>query len=438
MTKTISPSLRFLASTAWAIEDDTFRRLVSLLENHAAGERVSADQLAAITPAVSGEAKMVIDNGTAVIPIRGVIARYSDQINGICQDSGRSAESIQSDLLAAFDNPKVSRIVLRIDSPGGDVQGTAETANLVRHISAAGKRVVAFADGKMASAALWIGSQADEVIASAETAVIGSIGVATTITERAQIDGQQKVHVITSAPAKASGGPLNSAQLDNARNLVSDLATAFAEAVACGRGMTAEEIASVATGEVWAASKAVKLGLVDAIASFNQVMAGNYTVEKKSSPKGAAPACADQTIADLKASTEPQKEQPMAISVKDLAALSAQYPGKAAEIVAMADADSATLDGIKAALFDADLKAKDAEISALKATIEQEKTARAKVDADLSAKSEALAKLEAHVPKHGDVGSGEQSALPEFTKADAAAGRIPSAVLTSGKYRIKE
>lgn len=129
----------------------------------------------------------------------------------------------------------------------------------------------------------------------------------------------------------------------------------------------------------------------------------------------------------------------MAISVKDLAELTAQHPGKAAEIVAMAGAESATLDGIKAALLNADLAAKDAEIAALKATIEAEKSARAQAESDLSAKAEAMAKLSAHAPQHKDPGQGTQpETVAEFTREDAKAGKIPRALLLSGKYRINE
>jgi len=74
----------------------------------------------------------------------------------------------------ADNNPNISAIVLHIDSPGGTVDGTEALANIIRNTN---KPVVAFADGLMASAALWIGSAANEIIASTDTDEIGSVGV---------------------------------------------------------------------------------------------------------------------------------------------------------------------------------------------------------------------------------------------------------------------
>jgi protease-4 len=77
-------------------------------------------------------------------------------------------------ILQADNNPNISAIVLHIDSPGGTVDGTEALANIIRNTH---KPVVAFVDGLMASAALWIGSAANEIIASTDTDEIGSVGV---------------------------------------------------------------------------------------------------------------------------------------------------------------------------------------------------------------------------------------------------------------------
>ena len=77
-------------------------------------------------------------------------------------------------------NDNISAIVLVIDSPGGTVDGTEMLANIVSDVS---KPVVSFVDGLMASAALWIGICADEVIASTDMDIIGSIGVMTSFAD---------------------------------------------------------------------------------------------------------------------------------------------------------------------------------------------------------------------------------------------------------------
>jgi len=65
-------------------------------------------------------------------------------------------------------------IVLAVDSPGGEVAGANELAQLDRD-AAEQKPVVAFVGGLAASAAYWLIAGATEIVAS-ETAILGSIG----------------------------------------------------------------------------------------------------------------------------------------------------------------------------------------------------------------------------------------------------------------------
>jgi protease-4 len=74
----------------------------------------------------------------------------------------------------ADNNPYIAAIVLDVDSPGGTVDGTEALAAIVKSTQ---KPIVTFVDGMMASAALWIGTSADEVIASTDTDEVGSVGV---------------------------------------------------------------------------------------------------------------------------------------------------------------------------------------------------------------------------------------------------------------------
>lgn len=105
-------------------------------------------------------------SGVAVISLEGAVMKYD-----YCGTPG--TQSIAKALQQANENPSISSIVMIIDSPGGSVSGTQELVNVIRSVS---KPVVAYADGMMCSAAMWIGSAAQHRIASAETAVIGSIG----------------------------------------------------------------------------------------------------------------------------------------------------------------------------------------------------------------------------------------------------------------------
>ena len=108
------------------------------------------------------------ENSIAVISIKGALMK-DDQA---CGSNGTA--SIGEIIKAADAHHNIDAIVLHIDSPGGTVDGTETLANIVKNTN---KPIISFVDGLMASAALWIGSSADEIIASTDTDEIGSVGV---------------------------------------------------------------------------------------------------------------------------------------------------------------------------------------------------------------------------------------------------------------------
>ncbi len=108
------------------------------------------------------------EKSVAVIPIKGVLMK--DDMR--CGPNGTA--TIGQYVQEADRNPNIAAIVLKIDSPGGTVDGTEALANIINSVK---KPVVAFVDGLMASAAFWIGSAAQEIICSTDTDTIGSVGV---------------------------------------------------------------------------------------------------------------------------------------------------------------------------------------------------------------------------------------------------------------------
>lgn len=81
------------------------------------------------------------------------------------------------DLVADIENAPEKNIVLWFRSPGGVSSGMPETVAAIREL-AMRKNIVAFTDDVMASAAYWLASAADKIIAT-PTAQVGSIGVYT-------------------------------------------------------------------------------------------------------------------------------------------------------------------------------------------------------------------------------------------------------------------
>jgi signal peptide peptidase SppA len=143
----------------------------------------------------------------AVIPVHGILGKHLSSMETAC--GGCSLDTLQNQLRTAF-SPRISRVLLDINSPGGTVTGTPETAALIRELAAV-KPVWAFTDADACSGALWLASQCNEFYAS-ESAEVGSCGVRMVlldITEQLKDEGV-KVNAIYSGKYKMLGASFKS------------------------------------------------------------------------------------------------------------------------------------------------------------------------------------------------------------------------------------
>ncbi len=218
-----------------------------------------------------GDVLFIVDNGIATIPISGLIMKGDSKFGGT--NSLRTRRAIRQ---AATDK-SIRGIMLQIDSPGGTVAGTGD---LAEDISSARKSKPVFAhiDDLGASAAFWIASQA-EFISANNTAEVGSIGTVAVVEDssgRAEMEGVT-VHVISTGEFKGAfvdGAPVPPEHLDMLQERVDDLNSHFLKAVAAGRKMPLGDVRSLADGRVHIASKAKGMGLIDAVMTADQAVAG--------------------------------------------------------------------------------------------------------------------------------------------------------------------
>lgn len=168
-------------------------------------------------------------------------------------------------------------VLLRINSPGGDVSGCYETSRALRSMAAAaGKRLVAFADGTAASAAYALACSAEAIYVS-ETSAVGSIGCICTIVDEVELDKKIGLNfaVISSGARKADGNP-HVAISDDARasyqSQVDSLADLFFALVASSRPMGAAAAKALEAG-VFFGAHAVQLGLADEVRTFDELLA---------------------------------------------------------------------------------------------------------------------------------------------------------------------
>jgi len=266
---------RALTHEAWGITPDALDSLRQTLEaGHAPAPDASkpGDLQASTTflPRIDALGQRV-----AVITLQGsIISRAPEWAESY---GYVSPQAFARNMIAAADDASITTIVIACDSPGGTVSGTVEAAEAVAYARAR-KQVVAVASDLMCSAALWICSQASQIIVT-PTAMVGSIGVITSHTDISGYYSQLGVVVtyIRSAVKKALGQPteaLTETALAERQALVDSIHTQFVASVAAGRKKPVETVASKwATGQVWVGQEAVAVGLVDRVASLSTVLA---------------------------------------------------------------------------------------------------------------------------------------------------------------------
>jgi len=398
----------YLTGTPWALHPPVLENFVDIFQRHFDGVKLGADQIEAIIanrfkaesddgeadqkPA-SREGEVVIEGRTAYVPVRGVLARFSDQVNGISQPRGRSYEQLVKDLRAAA-SEDIDRLVMLCTSPGGAVHGVQEAADAVRQIAATGVEVIAYADGLMASAMYFIASQADRIVAS-PNAIVGSIGVIAVIRDESQRyeSAGIKLHVLRSGPHKAVGQPgeaIDPDLLNPERALIASMFGAFKSYVAAGRGLDGEALDVVSDGRIWPAEDARDLGLVDdvmgldefkaelaGVAPFQRPLPLHRTAAAAAAPAGdpivirpgwtaeeAAAFAAGATNLFAEADLAPaplgapapatdNKESTMTMDKEKLAALVAKHP-KHAALITQAYAEGKTEDQVLAAIAQAE------------------------------------------------------------------------------------
>lgn len=260
-----------VVDSPWAITEDSLATILTIVDRE--NETVEAVAAKLGRPLDNTHAVSVRD-GVATIPVDGPLFKRADFFSAI--SGATTYEQIATDLTAALEDPKVSAIILAIDSPGGEVTGVSELAQLIRAATER-KPVIAHIEGLGASAAYWLAAAATEVV-TGDTGILGSIGVRMTITDRRDADSAKgtKVHDIVSSqsPSKASD-PATEGGRARIQATVDALAGVFIGEVARYRGVTEETVLSqFGQGGVLVGADAVTAGLADRVASYEVVLAG--------------------------------------------------------------------------------------------------------------------------------------------------------------------
>ena len=247
---------------------------------------------------------MQLTAGVAVIDVCGVIdSRASWYWTGY--------DEVLALVERALMSPKVTAIVLAIDSPGGVAAGMVDTGRALRMAADRwGKPMVAHAGPMACSAAYGLAASCDKIITTAD-GTVGSVGVLAIVYDRTKQNEAEglNVAVLKSGALKADGHPdvpLTAAATSRMLARVNQLATMFAGWVGERRGMTADEVLLLQGGVAYGADAVTKrladgVGtLADAVATAATMAAAKTTTAGKPTMNTTA-AQALETLARLRA-----------------------------------------------------------------------------------------------------------------------------------------
>ena len=203
----------------------------------------------------------------AIIPIVGAMSRYG----GMCS---YGSEDMTNWVNQANIDPNISAIVLEINSPGGEVDGTEALGLAVKNSK---KPVVAWVAGMAASAAYWVGSQSKEIWLESETSSeVGSIGVlAMHVDQSVALEAQgYKVTIIRSdgSEDKAlfnSVEGLSEAVIAETKTCLNMIRDSFVKTVKSGRAGISEDVFS---GKMYDGKTAKKKKMADRFGSLTDAV----------------------------------------------------------------------------------------------------------------------------------------------------------------------
>lgn len=220
------------------------------------------------------------EGSTAIIPLKGSLLK-----NGTLCSYGTA--EIANQIRTAIHSPKISSIVLDIDSGGGACNAVAPVVEAIREARAAGVPVVASCD-LAASAAYWIASECDRIVANNDiSAAVGSIGVMCSLTDVKPFYEKLGVafHDIYAEQSPDKNEAFTLALKGDYTKIKSEslnpLAVRFQDAVKTNRPGLKSDIPGVLTGRMFYAQEALAIGLIDEIGTQERAvqLAGQLSAE---------------------------------------------------------------------------------------------------------------------------------------------------------------
>ncbi len=209
-------------------------------------------------------------NKIAIIHVEGAIVTGNIGYN--IAGSGGIVDNINK----ARDDKNVKGIMLRVNSPGGDVYASSMITNALEEFQSTGRPVMTSMGDIAASGGVWVTTTSEEIWAE-ETTLTGSIGVYSIIPDFSPLEKWAGMNYDGVSMTKAGdiydlsrgvNKDLNKQFRENTENIYKN----FVTKVANNRGLEFSEVLSFAGGRIWRGDAALELGLVDKLGTLNDAV----------------------------------------------------------------------------------------------------------------------------------------------------------------------
>lgn len=218
-------------------------------------------------------------------------------IGPCAMDEGITSRRLINDIEWAVKNKDIKGIILRVDSPGGDILASDIIAEAIR--KAKGKKPVIISQGLVAaSGGYWLSMYGDLIVSSPLT-ITGSIGViwmflynkglkeklglSTDYVKRGEHSDMFFPFVIPFINFALPDKPLDTYERSIMEKMIKDYYKEFVSKVSNGRNRRFEEIEEIAQGRVWIGIDAKDNGLVDVLGGLEEAI---NIVKEKAKIKG--------------------------------------------------------------------------------------------------------------------------------------------------------
>jgi len=204
-----------------------------------------------------------------VIPLSGTITTGD---SSLFSSSTITPGLVREYLTKAEKDPAVKAIVLRIESPGGEIEPCQEILWEIERVKET-KPIVVSMGGTAASGGYYISTKADKIVAlpSTQTGSIGIISAVINVEELLEKLGIQ-IEIFKGGKYKDmywGFRELTPEEEEIMKQTVDEYYEQFIDVVAEGRGLSKGEVRNLATGQIYTGTEAQELGLVDELGDLD-------------------------------------------------------------------------------------------------------------------------------------------------------------------------